>query len=85
MVMNKVLLLAAAVLITTASFSQEVHKKIEGQAKDPKTKENAAKADVLIIDKKKISDTAMVKKIPPSTTTTVYKPVAKKKKKSKKN
>lgn len=82
--MNKFLLMAAAFIATT-SFSQEVKKKIEGQAKDPQTKENAAKADVLIIDKKKISDTSMVKEIPASTTTTVYKPVAKKKKKSKKN
>jgi hypothetical protein len=77
--------MAAAALITTASFSQEVKKKIEGQHKDPKTMENSAKADVLIIDKKQISDSSMVKKIPPSTTTTVYKPVEKKKKKSKKN
>ncbi len=83
--MNKFILMAAAALLTTTSFSQEVKKKIEGLAKDPKTMENSAKADVLIIDRKKISDSAMVKEIPASTTTTVYKPVVKKKKKNKKN
>jgi len=83
--MNNFLLIAAITLISTASVSQEVKRKIEAQAKNPKTKQNAAKADVLIIDKKQISDSSMVKEIPSGTTTTVYKPVAKKKKKSKKN
>ncbi len=79
--MNKVLLLIVVAFISTTSFGQEIKKKIEGQAKDPKTMENAAKADVLIIDKKKISDSTTIKQIPPGTTSTVYKPVAKKKKK----
>jgi hypothetical protein len=79
--------MAATVFITTTSLAQEVKKKIEGQHKDPKTMQNSAKADVLIIDKKKISDSGMVKEIPPSTTTNVYKPAVKKpvvKKKTKK-
>ena len=83
--MTKFLLIAAITLISTTSFSQEVKRKIEAQAKDPKTKQNAAKADVLIIDKKRISDSSMVKEVPAGTTTTVYKPVVKKKKRSKKN
>jgi DeoR/GlpR family transcriptional regulator of sugar metabolism len=83
--MNKIVLLIVTAFISATSVGQEVKKKIEGQAKDPKTMENAAKADVLIIDKKKISDSAMVKHIPPSTTSTVYKPAAPKtKKKAKK-
>ena len=83
--MNKSLLMAAAVFITSTSISQDVKKKIEALQKDPKTMENSAKADVLIIDKKQIADSSMVKKIPPSTTTTVYKPAIKKKKRTKKN
>jgi hypothetical protein len=79
--MKKALFFIAAALMFAASFSQDVRKKIEEQAKDPKTKENADKADVLLIDKKKISDTAMVKHIPPSTSSTVYKPVQKSSKK----
>ena len=38
-------------------FAQSTKEKIESQAKDPSTKENAAKADRLTIQNKKIADT----------------------------
>ncbi len=38
------------------SFSQTVSENIEKAAKDPKAKENAAKADVYVADKKIVSN-----------------------------
>lgn len=41
------------------SFSQTIKENIKTQSKDPKTAENAAKADVYILEnKKKVTDTA---------------------------
>jgi len=54
--MKKSLLIAILIGISTASFSQDVQKKIDEHVKDKKSRENAAKADVFIMDKKKISD-----------------------------
>ncbi len=43
-------------IISLSSFAQQSRDKIENQARDPKTRENAAKADRYIMDKKTISD-----------------------------
>lgn len=56
--MKKQLLFLSIVLLSTASFAQDVKKKIDAQAKDPKTKENAAKADVFV-QKKTIMDSSV--------------------------
>ena len=44
----------AVMFISMISFSQTTKDKIEKLSKDPKTSENAAKADVYIINNKKI-------------------------------
>ena len=47
-----------SMFISMISFSQTIKENIEKQSKDPKTIENAAKADVYIVsDKKKIGNT----------------------------
>ena len=48
--------LSAICLLSFSSFSQSIQQNIEKQARDPKTAENAAKADVYIQDKKIIKD-----------------------------
>lgn len=53
-----VLLLTILSLGSYSALGQETQKKLEKLAKDPKTTENAAKADVYTIDKTKISDSA---------------------------
>ena len=57
-VMNKrSLLLITLASISVASFAQDVKDKIDVQAKDPATKERAAKADVFIQNRHIIADT----------------------------
>ena len=51
-------------LVSTASFSQTTQQKLDEVKKDPKTIENAAKADVRLIDKKNIVDSSSAKNIP---------------------
>ena len=52
------LFITTSMFISMISFSQTIKENIEKQSKDPKTVENAAKADVYIVsDKKKISNT----------------------------
>jgi hypothetical protein len=52
------LFIVASIFISMISFSQTIKENIEKQSKDPKTAENAAKADVFIPgNKKTISDT----------------------------
>ena len=56
--MKKLHLMIAALTLSMISFSQTIKGNIEKLSKDPKTTENAAKADVYIHEKKKvISDT----------------------------
>lgn len=53
------LLMTASIFISMTSFSQATKENIKKLSKDPKTVENAAKADVYILKNKKvISDTA---------------------------
>ena len=53
------LLLTASMFVSMISFSQTIKQNIEKLSKDPKTAENAGKADVYILGSKKISnDTA---------------------------
>jgi hypothetical protein len=81
--MNKrILLLIALASVSIVSLAQDVKAKIDRHAKDPATKERAAKADVFIQNKHVVADTvsynggnAVNKKAPVITT---------KKKKSKK-
>ena len=49
-----IFILLAVLFFTNYSHAQTVREKIEIRAKDPKTKENAAKADVYIVEKKVI-------------------------------
>ena len=50
-------LLTALILVSMMSFSQETKRHIEKLSKDPKTAENAAKADVYVLkDKRVIGD-----------------------------
>ena len=53
----KIVLLASGIFISILSFAQDVKKKVNEHAKDPKTKEYAAKADVFIQKKQTIADT----------------------------
>ncbi|MDQ3847310.1 MAG: hypothetical protein M3342_25325 [Bacteroidota bacterium] len=48
MARKKSILLALFACITMASFGQTMQEKIDKAAKDPKTEENAAKADVYL-------------------------------------
>lgn len=50
-------LLCGAILISGSLSAQTTKDKIDKAIKDPKRDENAAKADVLIFDNKKICDT----------------------------
>lgn len=51
----------AAMFVSMISFSQTIKENIEKVSKDPKTAENAAKADVYITGKRKIiSNTTIV-------------------------
>jgi hypothetical protein len=77
--MKKLLLFAIVASIATTSFSQDIQKKIDEHAKDKKTAENAAKADVFVIDKKKISDTTVAAKTVNKTMVSSKKIKAKKK------
>jgi FlaG/FlaF family flagellin (archaellin) len=52
-------ILAAIIFSTTSAQAQTIREKINQQAKDPKTKENAAKADVYIVKKNTIMDSAI--------------------------
>lgn len=80
---KKITLLASVVLMCGASLAQDVKKKIDEHAKDPKTKENAAKADVFIQNKRIVADTTAQYKAG-STTSKKVSPTTKKKKTSKK-
>ena len=51
-------LLTAITFVSLAANAQSVEKKIEEQAKDKKRVENAAKADVYIINKRNITDSS---------------------------
>ncbi|MBA2562681.1 MAG: hypothetical protein H0V14_07145 [Chitinophagaceae bacterium] len=53
-------LLSALTLLSVTSFSQTVKENIDKQMKDPKTAENAAKADVYI--QKKNADSILMQK-----------------------
>jgi len=80
--MKKVMgLICGALLISGSLSAQTTKDKIDKAIKDPKREENAAKADVLIFDNKKISDTgsAVINQ------TTPPKKSAKKKSKKKNN
>lgn len=47
-------LLTAYILISMMSFAQETKQQIEKLSKDPKTAENAAKADVYVLKNKRV-------------------------------
>jgi hypothetical protein len=49
-------ILVAIIFFSVSVQAQTIREKIDQQAKDPKTKENAAKADVYIVNKKAITD-----------------------------
>lgn len=57
------LFLSAIVLVTftTTSFGQTTNQKIDQLKNDPKTTENAAKADASLINKKNIIDSNLLK------------------------
>ena len=58
MIRKSCLFITASIFIAMPSFSQRIKENIEKQSTDPKTVDNAAKADVYIVgNKKKISDT----------------------------
>jgi len=58
--MNKLLLTGLITCLSMASFAQSAKEKIDKVAKDPMTKENAAKADVRLHDKKIIADSSSI-------------------------
>jgi hypothetical protein len=55
---KKINLFALSTFLSMASLAQTVQQNIDKAAKDPSTKENAAKADVRLHDKKTIADSA---------------------------
>ena len=57
--MKKYLLSCLLLAIVSTSFGQTTKEKIDQLKKDPKTTENAAKADVTIINKKNVTDTTV--------------------------
>ena len=62
MIKNICTIAFASLFITVKTFAQTVKEKIEQSIKDPKAKENAAKADVYIQDKTKLTDSATIRK-----------------------
>lgn len=83
--MNKISLLLASVVICGSALAQDVKKKIDEHAKDPKTKENAAKADVFIQKKRIIADSSATYHSANNTINKKASTTVKKKKASKKN
>ncbi|MGN6165572.1 MAG: hypothetical protein ACTHOF_13625 [Flavisolibacter sp.] len=55
---GKIFLLLLSITVAMVSFSQTTRQVIDKAAKDPHAKENAAKADVLLHDKKVITDSS---------------------------
>lgn len=53
------IMLLSAGFISVSAYSQTIKEKIDKAHNDPKTAERAAKADALVIDKKKICDSTM--------------------------
>jgi hypothetical protein len=51
-------------VISTASFGQTTNQKLDQVKNDPKTIENAAKADAGLINKRNITDSVSVKNTP---------------------
>ena len=51
----------ASTLVATGCFAQAVNERIERQSRDPKTAENAAKADVYIMKQKTDLDSVQTK------------------------
>lgn len=49
-------ILIAIMYFSSSAQAQTIREKIIQQSKDPKTKENAAKADVYIVNKKAVTD-----------------------------
>lgn len=60
---KKFLLLPVMALIAAASFGQTTKPKLEEVKNDPKTTQNAAKADVNVADNKATVDNEAVKKV----------------------
>jgi hypothetical protein len=58
---KKIFLLAIVTSLSMASFAQTINENIDKAAKNPSTKENAAKADVRLHDKKIITDSSSIK------------------------
>lgn len=54
---KKIVLLWMLMAVSTFVFAQTIEDKIGQNAKDPRTKENAAKADVYIMERQIKSDT----------------------------
>jgi hypothetical protein len=64
--MNKNLIMLTIIMgLSASAFSQSVKQNIDKAAKNPTTKENAAKADVYIHKKKTISDSTLAGKKQP--------------------
>jgi hypothetical protein len=64
--MNKNLLMLTIIMgLSANTFSQSVKQNIDKAAKNPATKENAAKADVYLHKKKLISDSTLEEKKQP--------------------
>ena len=83
MIRKSCLFITAAMLISMITFSQTIKDNIEKLSKDPKTTENASKADVYIINNKKaIGDTTAGR--PPKNTERVMK-ISRKKKQCRKS
>lgn len=79
MIKKSCIFVTVTMLISMISFSQTIKGNIEKQFKDPKTQENAAKADVFILgNKERISDSSTHKS--PDTPNRIVKNSRKKKK-----
>jgi hypothetical protein len=53
-----ILIMSGILVFSSYSNAQTIGEKIDKHAKDPKTKENAAKADVYIVEQKVIADSS---------------------------
>lgn len=61
---RKMFLLLFSTFVAMASFSQTTKQVIDKAAKNPQTKENAAKADVRLHNKKVIADSSSLQQTP---------------------
>ena len=64
---KRLVILAAGIFFSVFTFAQTIKQQTQRALEDPKAAENAAKADVLLIDKKTVKDSTVYNAAPATT------------------